>query len=480
MTLEPLPPAPSGVKYALTVPQSVLFADISLRGTKRRAFEHVFGTSFAMDYVVIDDGAMSWDYRGDAEFAKSLCGTAEPAVAVRRFISFMGATARAVERTSWILSSPRDRPSGHVDALLKDLREYWDAYERHMTSLFTFWNVEEFLSDALGRALLDARVDSDEYAGLERFLQPSEPNYFALERRHLARLATRFGANTGVSEAECDAALEHHARAFGFLLAPFNLGAPPSVATIRERLDDASVGNGEEVQLVDVRSDMLHDVPEPARELGFLAQELTFWKTERLDVMALGDAHIAPLYREAADTLDVSTDQLFAMTRHEIEASLANGAPVVPEVERSRRIDGYCLLLHGDKIGFYKPTQGATTSGAHDLELTADEGIRGTPTSPGVATGRVRLLDRASDIASLQSGDVLVTTMTRPEMGAALDRAVAFVTDEGGRMCHAAIISREMKKPCVTGTGTATRLLLDGMTVVVDGTEGTVTIVDAP
>jgi len=63
-------------------------------------------------------------------------------------------------------------------------------------------------------------------------------------------------------------------------------------------------------------------------------------------------------------------------------------------------------------------------------------------------------------------------------MGVALDRAAAFVTDEGGRMAHAAIIAREMGKPCVIGTGEATRLLKDGMGVTVDGDNGIVTIDD--
>ena len=67
--------------------------------------------------------------------------------------------------------------------------------------------------------------------------------------------------------------------------------------------------------------------------------------------------------------------------------------------------------------------------------------------------------------------------MTRPEMGAALDRAAAFVTDEGGLMCHAAIISREMKKPCVIGTSEATTLLKNKMMVKVNGDRGTVEVV---
>jgi pyruvate,water dikinase len=57
-----------------------------------------------------------------------------------------------------------------------------------------------------------------------------------------------------------------------------------------------------------------------------------------------------------------------------------------------------------------------------------------------------------------------------------MQKAAAFVTDEGGLGCHAAIISRELKKPCIVGTKIATKVLKDGNLVVVDANKGTVKI----
>ena len=481
MSLQPLPTPPAGVRYALTVPQSVLFADISLRGSRRAAFQDVFGADFELDYVVIDDGAMSWDFTGDTMFAEALLGAADAVPGVRRFIAAMGATARAVERTSWLLSSPTNRREGSVPDLLEDLREYWDAYERHMTSLFTFWNVEDLLSEALTARLRDAGRHADIQSGLQRFLQPSETNYFSLERRHLARIASRFGTRSQVPESALTAAVEHHVQDFGFLLAPFNLGTPPSVASVLERLTDATATAGQEDgPLLDMRADALTDVPASVRELGLLAQELTFWKTERLDVMSLGDARAANLYRTAAESLTITTDHLFAMQRDEIDESLIRGEPVVSEEIRSARLAGYCLALYKGEIGFYEPSR-KPAPGQTDTKVEVGDAkeLRGIAASAGVVSGPVRIIIDLSDIGGLEPGDVLVTTMTRPEMGVALDRASAFVTDQGGRMSHAAIIAREMKKPCVIGTERATAVLKDGMTVTVDGDAGTVTIESA-
>lgn len=465
-----LPVFPPHVRYALTVPQSVLFADISLRGSRREAMRTVFGSDFALDFVVIDDGAMSWDFRGEGALVERLLGTAHPETALRRFISGMARTARAVDKTSWLLGLPGCRRRGRLEDVLKDLRDYWTVYELHMTSLFTFWNIEEFLMDALSSRLRDAGRDDEIRSGLTRFLQPSEVNYFALERRHLTRVAGRFAD----ADNDLEGALRSHVAAFGFLLAPFNLGGPPSIATVADRV--AEGGRDEPGALVWSQPDALTELPDPARELGLLAQEFTFWKTERLDVLALADARVGSLYGEAAALLSLDISEVFTLTRDELEESLQRGAAVVDAEVRETRAAGFCLLLEDGVISFRDPTGARGVKGVTAKKLI-DGRLEGFAASAGVAKGRVRVLLDLADIDRLEPGDVLVTTMTRPEMGAALDRAAAFVTDEGGRMAHAAIIAREMRKPCVTATEIATQVLCDGDVVEVDGGAGTVTVV---
>jgi pyruvate,water dikinase len=74
----------------------------------------------------------------------------------------------------------------------------------------------------------------------------------------------------------------------------------------------------------------------------------------------------------------------------------------------------------------------------------------------------------------VQKGDILVTTMTTPDFVPAMQRAAAIVTDHGGMTAHASIVSREMGKPCVVGTKTATSVLKDGQIITVDGNSGLV------
>jgi phosphohistidine swiveling domain-containing protein/ssRNA-specific RNase YbeY (16S rRNA maturation enzyme) len=98
--------------------------------------------------------------------------------------------------------------------------------------------------------------------------------------------------------------------------------------------------------------------------------------------------------------------------------------------------------------------------------------LKGHCASQGHAIGIVKVCRGMEEIAKFQESQILVACMTQPEFVPAMKKAAAIVTDEGGLTCHAAIISRELKKPCIISTKKATRVLKDGMLVEVFATEG--------
>lgn len=100
--------------------------------------------------------------------------------------------------------------------------------------------------------------------------------------------------------------------------------------------------------------------------------------------------------------------------------------------------------------------------------------LRGAVAYPGVVRGVVRLVRSRKEISKFQSGEVLVSQMTDPHFLSIMKQAIAFVTNEGGILCHAAIVARELKKPCVIGTKYATHFLKDGDMVEVDAIKGIV------
>ena len=107
-------------------------------------------------------------------------------------------------------------------------------------------------------------------------------------------------------------------------------------------------------------------------------------------------------------------------------------------------------------------------------EITTPVLLSGAPASPGIASGPVKIVPEASQIDKVRSGDILVAKMTTPDFVPAMKRAVAIVTDRGGRTAHAAIVSRELSIPCVVGTGQATSILTDEQIITVDGSQGKV------
>jgi pyruvate, water dikinase len=121
------------------------------------------------------------------------------------------------------------------------------------------------------------------------------------------------------------------------------------------------------------------------------------------------------------------------------------------------------------------PTSTVGPTAAEPVPIGADAPlVRGFGASPGVAAGVARLLRSAEEMERLKPGEVLLTSMTTPDMVPAMSRAGAIVTDEGGMTCHAAIVSRELGVPCVVGTREATKLIPDGAEVTVDGKTGSV------
>lgn len=101
--------------------------------------------------------------------------------------------------------------------------------------------------------------------------------------------------------------------------------------------------------------------------------------------------------------------------------------------------------------------------------------VRGIGASAGRISGTVKVVLNLEDaISKIHDGDILVTVMTDPDLVPFLMKSAAVVTNTGGMLCHAAIVAREMGKPCVVGTKNATQVLTDGMRVIVDGSIGIV------
>ena len=100
--------------------------------------------------------------------------------------------------------------------------------------------------------------------------------------------------------------------------------------------------------------------------------------------------------------------------------------------------------------------------------------LQGIAIGGKVASGPARIIKSVAQLAQFERGEILITKMTDPNWVPAIRLASAVITDEGSRVCHAAIVSREMGIPCIVATGKASKVLRNGQTLTVDCSSGLV------
>ena len=117
--------------------------------------------------------------------------------------------------------------------------------------------------------------------------------------------------------------------------------------------------------------------------------------------------------------------------------------------------------------------------GGRPRESASADVLYGMAGSPGVARGRARVVRSLAEGETLEQGEVLVAPTTAPPWTPLFARAAAIVTDAGGVLSHCAVVAREYAIPAVVGTKIATSTIHTGQIVEVDGTSGSVRIIEA-
>ncbi len=147
------------------------------------------------------------------------------------------------------------------------------------------------------------------------------------------------------------------------------------------------------------------------------------------------------------------------------------------EEEIIKRTSGYVVLLNPDRS--YQISLGEYSETQKMFDVTSDlKIIKGVTANKGIVRGTARVVMDSANVKEFNEGDILVTSMTRPEFIYLMKKASAVVTNEGSITCHAAIISRELNIPCVIGTKNATLVIKDGDNVEVDANAGIIKIIN--
>jgi rifampicin phosphotransferase len=216
-------------------------------------------------------------------------------------------------------------------------------------------------------------------------------------------------------------------------------------------------------------ADAQHLVPVREEQVA----ELTIaWPVMRRAVVRIGEALASRGVTEEAD-------DIFFLTRAEVLSALGGSglAASVNVAARRATREEQARLVPPLVIGRLNPITKRLFDGMSRTfgAVASDTAIvSGTPASPGRASGAVRVIRGPEQFDELESGEILVASLTAPAWTPLFTRAAAVVTDVGSPAAHASIIAREYGIPAVVGCGDATARLRTGMRVTVDGTTGNV------
>lgn len=216
------------------------------------------------------------------------------------------------------------------------------------------------------------------------------------------------------------------------------------------------------------------DVLRHAREVGYLTEGHNYWIDRmaqarlRAFVMRVGG-------RMTRDGLIGEADDIFHLRRREVGEALRAGRD-------QRALIAQRKIEHARNRTLKPPynigrTPGERTGdrfeGAH-VESTEANVLRGTGASAGVVRGPARVALDQDDFDRILPGDIIVCPSSNPSWVPVFTVAGGLVTNTGGVLSHAAVVAREFGLPAVVGVANATTTIVDGQTLEIDGTAGTV------
>lgn len=208
----------------------------------------------------------------------------------------------------------------------------------------------------------------------------------------------------------------------------------------------------------------LSDVSQESQDLGMALRERSVDFLERTDRIIQNT--LRHIYPDLGDLVKY-------LTIEEVQGETLPSQEVLMSRQSHYIYFGFKVYVDTDIHGFIR--EHSLTIESESIPESMEE-VHGQVAMRGVAQGKVRVVLKKSEILLVQEGEILVTAMTTPDYVPAMRKAAAFITDEGGITCHAAIVAREFGKPCIIGTKIATKVLQTGDLVEVDADNGVVRV----
>lgn len=340
-----------------------------------------------------------------------------------------------------------------------------------------------FLSDIIFAAI--AKQEPDLHKQTEYFnilMQLDDASEMRKEKINLLKIAEQVEA--GGFNAEIDDLIAEHLKKYEYLSQYYYRGSPYTAPVIKERIEHV-ISEGAENEwskIKQIESD-LERAEELKKTLQLDEKTLKHIESARAqaaisnyvdEVYTYAVFYLKPLYVEVAKRLGLSYSQLVDMWGEEIISSLLTSELAVPLEKINERKKECAIILEGEEIKVLsgRELEEYKKQELKSLDYSRVDELTGQGASSGRTQGAVKLVLCDADAGKVLKGDILLAPATNPTLVPAMERAAAIVTDEGGLLSHAAIVSRELGIPCLVGTKIGTKVFKDGDMVEVDTKNG--------
>ena len=358
------------------------------------------------------------------------------------------------------------------DELKKVFEEFCNHFDEawkpfmFIDSFDLYW--EEIIYGLLDKEYKDKLTDDE----VKTLLMPDVPSFVQEEEISLLNLKLNFS----------EKGLEEHQNKFFWYKNNYGNAETQSLSHFREKLENIKDPEKKLEEIEEKFSDLRkkkkeifenHKMPKNVFKFFKLMASLGHRRDVRKRVNCKGDSVLRWFIEEVA-------------RRKGIDWRLYEQMPFINQSDRLFTISEKELKEIGKKVGSLFSEKEEFPSffygkDAEELKKVYDDRIRqefkelkGQIANKGCVKGKVKIIMKRDEFSKMEEGDVLVSYMTRPEFVPLMKKACAIVTNEGGITSHAAIVSRELGKPCIIGTQVATKVLKDGDLVEVDANKGIV------
>ncbi len=379
---------------------------------------------------------------------------------------------------------------------LKSLfKKYFDLYVKVFAFTYDYRVLQEYYPQEI-IAFLKEKVSNPKKLNnyMETILSLYKPIEMHKEKINLLKIAVK--KRKGLSKGLFNKELKKHAGKFGFFGVYMYDGEPLTEKDFEKKMEKLirKPVSKLEKELFEEKNRFKRNreqVKEMVLKLNLSEKEKQKIKNIRFALYAstLCDEYYSfvafkmrPFMIETAKRFSLSFNQIVEMQNKELLSLFEKPLTKKHLDEINAREEGHALIFEKGKVRVLVGRELKEYSEPYLAELKKIQEmieIQGETGFPGKVKGKVKLVNSMNDLPSFPKGYVLVAGTTLPQFVPAMKKAVAIITDEGGMLSHAAIMSREFKKPCVIGTKIATRVLKNNELIEIDAGKGIIRKVKA-